>query len=222
MAEQFLRTMLTPAVRDAQRRYYGRAYPEYGTATRADELGPDETAFLEARDSFYLATVTEDGWPYLQHRGGPAGFLRAVSPHQLAFADYGGNRQLVSVGSITKNDRVALFAMDYAARTRLKVIGHAQVLDPREHAELAADLVPTGGQPAKVERIVRIEVLSFDWNCPKFITPRYTGVEVEAVVQPLQARIEALEAQLREARGSAGPADQGNRPGPLPERRGKP
>lgn len=200
MAEQFLRTMLTPAVRDAQRRHYRRTYPEYGTTTRADELGPDETAFLQARDSFYLATVTEDGWPYVQHRGGPAGFLRALSPHQLAFADYGGNRQLISVGSISKNDRVALFAMDYPARTRLKVIGHAKVLDPREHAELAADLVPTGGQPAPVERIVRIDVLSFDWNCPQFITERYTAAEVDTAVQPLREQIAALEAELAKLR----------------------
>jgi uncharacterized protein len=197
MAEQFLRTMLTPAVRDAQRRHYGRSYPEYGSTMKPDELGPSEIAFLQERDSFYMATVTEDGWPYLQHRGGPVGFFKAISPTQLAFADYGGNRQLISVGSISRNNRVALFAMDYPARTRLKVIGHAEILAPEEHLELAADLVPAGGQPAKPERLVRIKVLSFDWNCPKFITPRYTADEVEAAVDPLRKRIAELEAALK-------------------------
>lgn len=196
MAEQFLRTMLTPAVRDAQRRHYGRSYPEYGPTVQPDELGPSEIAFLQERDSFYLATVTEDGWPYLQHRGGPVGFLKAISPGQLAFADYGGNRQLISIGSISRNDRVALFAMDYPARTRLKVLGLAEVLDAREHAEFVTSLAPPGGHAAPVERIVRVRVQSYDWNCPKFITPRFTSEEVEAVVGPLRARIAELEAKL--------------------------
>jgi len=197
MAREFLRTLLTPSVRDAQKRYYGRAYPDQGSAARPDELGPDEIEFARARDSFYLATISENGWPYVQHRGGPVGFLTSPGPRELAFADYGGNRQLISVGSVAKNPRVCLFLMDYPARTRLKVLGTAEVVDAREHPELVAATAPVGGHGAEVERIVRINVHSFDWNCPKFITPRFTSEEVDAVVQPLRARIAELEGQLR-------------------------
>ena len=199
MTREFLRTLLTPAVRDAQKHYYGRDYPDQGHAAHADELGPDEIDFARARDSFYLATISEDGWPYMQHRGGPVGFLSSPTPRELAFADYGGNRQLISVGSVAKNPRVCLFLMDYPARTRLKVLGLAEVLDARDHPELVAATAPVGGHGAEVERVVRITVQSFDWNCPKFITPRFTHAEVAAVVSPLQARVAELERQLREA-----------------------
>ncbi len=204
MAREFLRTMLTPSVRAAQQRYYGRVYPEQGSGARPDELGPDELEFVCARDSFYLATVTEDGWPYVQHRGGPVGFLVPVSPRELAFADYGGNRQLISVGSLAKESRVCLFLMDYPARTRLKVLGTAEVLDAKEVPELVAAVAPAGGHAAPVERVVRIGVHAFDWNCPKFIVPRYTAAEVAAVTGPLEQRIKELEQELAAARGGTG------------------
>ncbi|MBK8099635.1 MAG: pyridoxamine 5'-phosphate oxidase family protein [Planctomycetes bacterium] len=196
MANEFLRTMLTPGVRDSQRHYYGRAYPDQGSTSRPDELTVDEIEFLRARDSFYLATIPDSGWPYLQHRGGPRGFLTAPTPRQLVFADYGGNRQLISVGSVASNPRVCLFAIDYAARTRLKILGVAEVLDARAHADLVAASAPPGGHAADVERIVRITVHAFDWNCPKFITPRFTMAEVESVVAPLRARIAELQARV--------------------------
>lgn len=199
MAREFLRTLLTPSVRAAQQHYYARAYPDQGAASRPDTLGPDEVEFVGARDSFYLATISENGWPYVQHRGGPAGFLTSPSPRELAFADYGGNRQLISVGSLARNPRVCLFLIDYAARTRLKILGDAEVLDARLHADLVAATAPPSGHAAAVERVLRITVRAFDWNCPKFITPRFTGEEVAAVVGPLQARIAELEDQLRQA-----------------------
>ena len=143
-----------------------------------------------------LATVTADGWPYMQHRGGPAGFLVPRSPRELVFADYGGNRQLITVGSLAKNARVCLFLMDYAGRSRLKILGHATVLDAREHQELVEASAPPDGHAATVERIVRIEVKAFDWNCPKFITPRYTEAEVQAIVRPLQELVERQRAEL--------------------------
>lgn len=195
MAREFLRTLLTPSVRAAQRHYYGRAYPESGHASRPDELGDDEREFVRGRDSFYLATITENGWPYVQHRGGPAGFLTAPSPRELLFADYGGNRQLVSVGSVAGNPRVCLFLMDYPQRTRLKILGLAEILDARDHPELVAASAPPGGHAAAVERIVRIAVHAFDWNCPKFIVPRYSHEEVEALLAPLRARVAELEAR---------------------------
>ena len=191
-----MHTVLTPAVLEAERHYYGRTYPTSEAAPASDALGEDEIAFLAGRDSFYMATVTENGWPYVQHRGGPMGFVRVLSPHQIGFADYGGNRQMISVGSLSKQNRVALFFMDYPQRARLKMLGHATVLDARECADLAERVAPPGGHAAKVERIFLIDILSYDWNCPKFITPRYTAAEAEQMIAPLKARIAELEEQV--------------------------
>jgi len=148
------------------------------------------------RDSFYMATTNSDGWPYIQHRGGPAGFLRVLGPHQLGFADFKGNRQMLTTGNLNGYDRVALFLMDYPNRERLKILGHAQVLDAREHPALADQLTPTPELRSKIERLFLIEVVSFDWNCPQYITPRFTEAEVETHIAPLKARIAELEAQL--------------------------
>lgn len=196
MAREFLRTLLTPKVREAERHYYGRSYPELGDTSEPEAMTADEMQFTADRDSFYLASIAESGWPYVQHRGGPRGFLRALSPQQLAFADYGGNRQLISVGSLASNPRVCLFLMDYAQRTRLKILGRAEVLDAREHPDLVAATAPDGGHAAPPERVFRIDVHSYDWNCPKFITPRFTAAEFEAAVAPLRERIRELEARL--------------------------
>ncbi len=193
MRNEFLRILATPAAQAEQLRSYGRSrVPAGGSVTRL--LGDEEKAFVTVRDSFYLASVNEDGWPYVQHRGGPKGFVRVLSDTQLVFGDYTGNRQLISAGNIRIKKRVALFFMDYAARERLKIIGHAEVLMPDEAVELIASLsVPNG---AAIERIFRIEVLGFDWNCPKYITPRYTVPEIEEAMAPLRARITELEAAL--------------------------
>lgn len=196
MADRFMHTVLTPAVLEAERKYYGRTYPAFDDAPERDAFTAGEAAFIAGRDSFYLATITENGWPYLQHRGGPKGFLRVTGPSELMFPDHGGNRQMISVGSLAANDRVNLFLMDYPARERLKILGHAKVLDAREHPDLVAKIAPPGGHAARVERIFVIDVLSYDWNCPKFITPRFTTEEIESAIAPLKARIAELEAQL--------------------------
>ncbi len=194
MANRFLATLTTPAVRRAQAHYYGRERPSQDAPAR-DPLGEEERAFIGARDSFYLATVSENGWPYVQHRGGARGFLRVVNPALLAFADYKGNRQLLSTGNLAVNDRVALFLMDYPNQTRLKVIGHARVEDAKEHPELFAQLADSGSARL-VERFVFIDVVSFDWNCQQYITPRYTLEEIEAMIAPLKERIIELEAKV--------------------------
>lgn len=193
MHSNFLHLATTPAVLDAQQRYYGRANHD-AEAPPPDELSSVEEAFIAARDSFYMATVTENGWPYIQHRGGPAGFLRVIGPNRLGFADVRGNRQMLSTGNVAANDRVALFLMDYPQRSRLKILGHAAIVAATEAPELAAELTLPGSGP--VERIVTIDVIAFDWNCPKYITPRYTKAEVESVVGSLRTRIAELEAQL--------------------------
>jgi uncharacterized protein len=194
MAGKFLELTVTDSVRRMQEYYFGHAQ-NIRTHPGKDSLTEEEIQFIQSRDSFYMATVTETGWPYIQHRGGAPGFLRVVSSTQLVFADYKGNRQLLSTGNIAANDRVALFLMDYPRRERLKILGHARVEDTREHPELLAPLAEP--ERGVVERVFLIEVVSFDWNCPKYITPRYTAAEVEQVVAPLRQRIAELEAQIR-------------------------
>ena len=193
MPARFQELAITPAVEAEQIRYYGQAQVRPDGAAR-DLLGEVESDFIAARDSFYMATVSENGWPYIQHRGGPPGFLRVLGPNALGFADLRGNRQMLSTGNLAVNDRVALFLMDYPQRSRLKILGHARIVPAAKEPELAGRLTPAGSRG--VERIVLIDVEAFDWNCPKFITPRYTLPEIEAFAAPLKARIAELEAQL--------------------------
>lgn len=165
------------------------------------EQGPDsrhvltakETAFIGERDSFYVGTVSETGWPYVQHRGGAKGFLRVLDPHTLGFVDYSGNRQYITAGNLIKQDRVSLFLMDYANRRRLKIYGHMQqvpLTDPRMRQLVDADSGIT------VERGFVIVVEAFDWNCPKFITPRFDQDTVRQLIAPLMEENERLRAAL--------------------------
>lgn len=192
MADKYLDVAYTDSVRAAQAHYYGAAQAVPPAADH-DAFGDAETAFVHARDSFYLGTVGETGWPYIQHRGGKPGFLRVVDPRTLGFADYRGNRQLLSTGNLAKNDRAALFLMDYPGRSRLKIMGRVRVLDAREHpAEVERLAEPAVRRLA--ERLFFIDVVSFDWNCPKYITPRYGIEEVTQLTESLKRRIAELEA----------------------------
>ena len=185
----------TPSVKAAQKRYGSRA--AFGRIERQDgaavSLSARESAFIEARDGFYQATVSENGWPYVQFRGGPAGFLKVLDARTVGYADFRGNVQYLSVGNMTANDRVALILLDYANRRRLKLWARARIVHPEDDADLVARLeMPGYGGP--VERAVVLTVEAFDWNCPKHITPRYTTAEVERHIQPLLDRIAELEA----------------------------
>jgi len=194
MADRFLELTGTKAVQAAREHYYGSS-PVVARAAERDALTPDEVDFIRRRDSFYLATVSENHWPYVQHRGGRPGFLKVLRPDLLGFADYKGNRQLLSTGNLAGNDRVALFLMDYPQRQRLKILGHARTLDARGQPELVAELA----EPAlhrTIERLFLVEVVSYDWNCPKYITPRFTKEEIGGLLAPLQERIAELEAKL--------------------------
>jgi predicted pyridoxine 5'-phosphate oxidase superfamily flavin-nucleotide-binding protein len=202
MATKYLDLTFTDAVRRAQEEYYGRAGHISGAPER-DPLGQDEAEFIAARDSFYLGSISETGWPYVQHRGGPQGFLRVVNELTLTFADYKGNRQLLTTGNVSVNDRITLFLMDYPNRTRLKILGHAHVEDARAHPELVAQLGDPKMQSSE-ERLVFIYVDSFDWNCPKYITPRYSIEEVEELAGSLRTRIAELESELRATRAGVG------------------
>ena len=182
MAFAFARTMFSDAAKKFQERHGSRSSYERMAAsgTDQDQFSVSETEFIALRDSFYLATVTPDGWPYIQHRGGPTGLLHVLDPQNLAFADFAGNKQYISAGDITVNDRVALFLMDYPNQTRLKVIGHATLLDPGSEPDLTR-LVTPAGYPAKVERIIKIAMTAFDWNCNQHITPRFSGEQVQEI-----------------------------------------
>ena len=161
--------------------------------------------FIATRDSFYMASVSETGWPYVQHRGGPAGFLRVLDDTTLAFADFRGNRQYISLGNVTANDRVALFLMDYPHRRRLKIYARIEAKDMSSDPALAEKLALLG-YGAKVERFFLLHLEAFNWNCPQHITPRFTESEIDAALTPVRAHIAQLEAEnkmLREKLGMA-------------------
>jgi len=197
--ESFADHLFTESVRalqeaDGTAEKYAAMYQE----RTQDALDVDTRAFIGACTSFYMATVSANGWPYIQHRGGPAGFLKVRGPDSIGFADYRGNRQYISQGNLSDNDRVALFLMDYPRKARLKLIGHAAMVAADADPDLAQALA-TDGQ-GRVERLVTIQITALDWNCPQFIEPRYTQAEVEAMLAPrmadINAHIEMLESRL--------------------------
>ena len=193
MGHKFAELAFTPnvqAVQSAQgsRRAYERF--EHGE-DHHDTLGPQEASFIGTRDSFYMATVSETGWPYIQHRGGPRGFLKVLDERTIGFADFRGNRQYISVGNLKSDDRIALFLMDYANKARLKILGRARIADATDEEILKRLVIPEYRAP--VERGMLIRVEAFDWNCPQHITQRFTLTEVQAAVGPLRTRIEELE-----------------------------
>jgi uncharacterized protein len=201
MSHRFADIAFTPAVQELQKRYGSRAqYARMQAGGESEEkLGPHEAEFLAQADSFYLATVGETGWPYVQHRGGPRGFLKVISPMQIGFADFRGNLQYVSAGNASRNDRVSIIVMDYAHKQRLKFLGHLRFIELADADPALARQLEVPEYSAKVERIAVIDVAAFDWNCPQHITQRFTLDQVEAAAKPLRDRIAQLEALLRTA-----------------------
>ena len=201
MGHRFAELAFTPTVMAVQEHEGSRdSYRRLeGGEAHHDRLGPAEASFIAARDSFYMATVSETGWPYLQHRGGPRGFLKVLDEGTIGFADFRGNRQYVSVGNLLGDDRVALILVDYPNRRRLKILGRARAVTMDAAAKLGRLDLP--GYRAKVERGLLIAVETFDWNCPQHLTPRFTAEEIASAVAPLHARIAELEAALARAGG---------------------
>jgi hypothetical protein len=221
VSHRYLDTLTTDGVRAAQERYGSRDAMDRLVRSwhTGGLLGPEEVAFLAGRDGFYLATVGETGWPYLQYRGGPPGFLHVLPPREgpdprerhsvLAWADLRGNRQYLSVGNLARSPRVSLFLMDYSHRRRLKILGTAAVVDVRDDPPdgVAPVLEAARGQ-GTAERVVTVDVHGYDWNCPQHITPRWTEPELAGALRPVRDEIsrlrtenDALRRQLRAERG---------------------
>jgi uncharacterized protein len=202
MTHRYQELLFSPAVRAAQAALGSTGYPERPAIGTADRLTEDEAAFITARDSFYMATNGADGWPYLQHRGGPAGFVHVLDPGTLAFVEFRGNRQYISLGNLAVNQRASLFFMDYANRARLKLLGQVRPAPLSEAPELVAAL-PDEKLRARAERLMLIDVQAFEWNCPQYIEPRFTTADVTPAITRLQTRIAELEAKLAQG----GPAN---------------
>lgn len=198
MSKRYASIAFTDHVREVQDAYgSGPFYAKHVTRgaglDSGDALSDDAQEFLAARDSFYLATVSESGWPYVQHRGGAPGFVRVIDEHTIGWADFAGNLQYVTTGNLATDTRVALIAMDYPHRSRLKIFGRASVVRAEDDPELARRLtVP--GHDGTVERMVLVTIEAFDWNCPQHITPRYTLDELGPRIAPMQERLRLLEA----------------------------
>jgi hypothetical protein len=209
VAHNFGSLVFTPAIKALQEKYGSRrhyARMESGAAAR-DRLGPEETAFIAERDSFYMATVGADGWPYVQHRGGPKGFLKVADDQTIAFADFGGNKQFISTGNLTTDNRVALIMVDYPRQARLKILGRAEI----PTGEPAKDWIERLGDPAykaAIERVYVIQIEAYDWNCPQHITPRFTADQIKEALAPLERRLEELERENKKLREAAQPTSQ--------------
>lgn len=197
MAQNYVHTLFTDAARamqeiDGSRAAYARM--EEGADGTPDTITEKEADFISARDTFYIASVTAEGWPYVQHRGGPAGFLRILPGNRLGFADYRGNRQHVSTSNLVAEPRVSLFLIDYPNRRRLKILGLAHIITGNEDPVLVASLMPAGNK-AIAERAYVIDVVGFDWNCPQHITPRFTEAEIAQAIDPLTTELNQLRAE---------------------------
>jgi predicted pyridoxine 5'-phosphate oxidase superfamily flavin-nucleotide-binding protein len=200
MSNKFYDITFTEDVKAAQERYGSRRqYEKIQAQGKSNTILTDaEIDFIEQRDGFYMATVNADGQPYIQFRGGNAGFLKVLDEKTIAFADFRGNLQYISVGNLRgANKKAALFLMDYANRRRLKILTSAEIKDVSDAPELIEKLKDENYE-AKIERAVILRVEAFDWNCPQHITPRYTLEEIKQMVQPLNEYIEKLEREIKE------------------------
>jgi hypothetical protein len=192
----FGKLAFTPLVKELQERYGSRKQYERmeGSGASQDRLTDFEKEFLAGRDTFYLATTSSTGWPYVQHRGGPKGFLKVIDDRTLAFADYRGNKQYITIGNLLSDDRVAMILVDYPRQARLKILGRAEIFEGAK-AEKWLARVRVQGYKATIERVFVIHVEAYDWNCPQHITPRYTAEEIQEGMRSVQERIQTLEQQ---------------------------
>ena len=205
MSRRFAEIAFTPTIREQQRKRGSRnAYERVEqSADLGDRLGPHEKEFIGERDSFYMASISETRWPYVQHRGGPKGFLHIFDDRTIGFADLRGNKQYISVGNLKNNDRVTLFLMDYPGQRRLKILGHAKVFEGGPEAEKLLAQIQMLEEQSPAERVMIVHVAAFDWNCPQHITPRYTQEELDEILQPMRLRLNALETENKRLRAAS-------------------
>lgn len=206
MSRAFAEISFTPSVRALQAQngsaegYANFLSPD---ADRADRIGPDEAEFISGRDGFYQATVSDNGWPYVQFRGGPIGFLKVLDPQTIAYADFRGNRQYLSAGNLTDDGRIALILMDYPNRRRLKVWGHAKLVGASTNPELIKQLQDLSYR-GLVERAVVITIEALDWNCPQHIPQRMTLEELTPQLAPIRAELSRLKSENEQLRSALG------------------
>jgi predicted pyridoxine 5'-phosphate oxidase superfamily flavin-nucleotide-binding protein len=205
MGRRFAELAFTPLVKQHQQLHGSRS--QYERVERSsdpgDRLGPDEQAFIAGLDGFFMASVSETGWPYIQFRGGSKGFLHVLDPQTIAFADLRGNKQYISRGNLEHDNRVTLFLMDYPAQARLKILGRAEIFEGDTDGATMLESLRVPGEKTPAERAIIIHVEAFDWNCPQHITPRYSEEELSSILAPLRQRLESLESENKRLRASA-------------------
>ena len=209
MARAFAEIAFTPAVRAEQARQgsdqgYGKFLSD--EAPPANQLGPDEASFIEARDSMFQATAASNGWPYVQHRGGPKGFLQVLDARHLAFLEQRGNKQYLSIGNLATDDRISLILVDYPNQRRLKIWGRARIVEAADDPDLMSSLNQGRSEyelRSSANRAVVITVEALDWNCPKYIPRRFTAEEYTEVLEPLQSELERLRQENKELKAAA-------------------
>jgi uncharacterized protein len=205
MAYPFASLVFTPVVKALQEKYGSRRTYAKREESRftPDGLGPDEEGFLAECDSFYMASIGGTGWPYIQHRGGPKGFLKMLDEHTIGFADFRGNKQYVSTGNLLTNDRVALILVDYPRQARLKILGRAKILEAADAKDWIEKLHDPG-YDAAIERVFTIHVDAFDWNCQQHIKPRFTEEQIRNVLAPFEKRMQELAEENERLRAELG------------------
>lgn len=205
MAKNFASIAFTDAVKAIQEKNGSRAsYARMAQHTYVDGLTENEIDFISQRDSFYMATIGDNGYPYIQHRGGPKGFVKVLDTKRIAFIDFRGNMQYISIGNMATNNNVAIIMVDYPAKARLKLYAKAEIVELKDNAVLLEEL-NLANYKFKPERMMLLHIEAYDWNCPQHITPRYTVEDIEEAfnsqrqhIAILQAEITALKQKLKE------------------------
>ena len=201
MANNYAEIAFNTEAKKLQERSGSRAsYARMEKNTYVDGLTENEVTFIGLQDSFYMATVGENGYPYIQHRGGPKGFVKVLDANQIGFIDFSGNKQFISVGNLVTNNKAAIIMVDYPARTRLKLYAQAKIVELGEDADLYA-LLELKEYKSRPERMIVLHVDAYDWNCPQHITPRYTLEDIEGVFNSQRDRIRELEAEIEILKG---------------------
>jgi predicted pyridoxine 5'-phosphate oxidase superfamily flavin-nucleotide-binding protein len=197
MAKNFAAIAYSDAVKEMQEKLGSRStYARMERDTYVDGLTDNEVDFIGQRDSFYMASIGANGFPYIQHRGGPKGFLKVLDSKRVGFIDFKGNMQYITVGNLATNNNVALIMVDYPARARLKIFAKAEIIELKNNPELY-DLLDLGDYKFRPERMMVLNIEAYDWNCPQHIIPRYSAEEIEQAFAPQRKRMAQLEEEVK-------------------------